>query len=167
VAESGNVPNGEDLLARWAELMQRMATAGGGAAPRPPEHASSGPGPHVDGNPPVPAIDPRAMAFLGQATMAMMVAGARYWARAAEAWAKFLPLIAQGFAAPEGATAQDSTSRGEWLDQLRAALREFPVPPGQEAERLRAELDDIARRLWSSADEGRDGGHWRRWTVKP
>ena len=167
MAESGDVPNGEDLLGRWAELMQRMATAGAGAAPRPPGDASSGRGPHVDGDPPVPAIDPRAVAFLGQATMAMMVTGARYWARAAEAWAKFLPLIPQGSAAPGVATAPDSTSRGEWIDQLRAALREFTDLPGQEAERLRTELDDIARRLWSSADEGRNGGYWRRWTVKP
>ena len=114
-----------------------------------------------------PGVDPQIQAFLGQAWPLLMASGMRYWARAAESWAKLLQVGIQGMAAGSADPTRVAEDRAIQLDALRAGIREVVELPGEESRRLQAELDEIVARLWPGPERDKTGEHWRRWAVKP
>jgi hypothetical protein len=104
--------------------------------------------------------------FLGQAGLAYLASGFRYWSRMADAWAKTLPSVTRAAAAgrASGTSAED---RAVFIDELRARLRDLVDIPAQEARLLQTELDRIATELWPRSQEKGEAQYWRRWETKP
>lgn len=109
--------------------------------------------------------------LLGQVLLTYTAAGLRYWARAADGWAKALPLASQAMmeaAGPSGgAGGEGSRAR---LEELGAHLRELAAMPSEEGLRLVGDLKRLGLTVESRPrqdGEDPDGTYWRRWKVKP
>lgn len=136
----------------------------------PPGASLPGLPPPPSGTSPEPAsVDPIDVAqFLGQAWVAYMTSGMRYWSRVADAWVRAMPPIARAVAESVGVQAPDPESRAKLLDELRARLREIAEAPAEEARVLQAELERVAATLWPAPPPGpgQEGQYWRRWDAK-
>lgn len=142
-----------------ADILRIAGAAPPGASTVPPSAPASEPAP----------VDPIDVAqFLGQAWVAYMASGLRYWSRVADAWVRAMPPIARAVAESVGAQAPDPEGRAKLLDELRARLREIAESPAEEARVLQAELERVAASVWPAPppEPGQEGQYWRRWDAK-
>lgn len=96
--------------------------------------------------------------------------GLRFWARAAELWAKALPAIAATLADPAAASTDRPNPSARLIGEIRAYVQALADLPPQEARLLKADLERVAAAL--EPDLGRKRGddhgtYWRRWKAKP
>lgn len=150
-------PANLDPIGTWGEVLRQMTAARDALTP-PSASVAAG------GGPAPPPVDPQTLALLGQAWLVVVTSGIRYWAHAAETWAKLLAAVPRSFTAKSGDLAEADATL---IDEFRARLRELADLPCQESRRIQAELDDIVQRLSPDASQKASSGYWRRWTVKP
>jgi hypothetical protein len=103
---------------------------------------------------------------LSDVSLRCIESGLRLWTRSAEVWMKLGLAVFQS-ASRIQAEAGGEDARSLLIAEIRAAVRELTRVSSQEARRLEAELEKLARSDRRDAPGDEPGPYWRRWEVKP
>jgi hypothetical protein len=113
------------------------------------------------------AASPGALGFAAQASLACLNSGMRYWQRMAELSGSYYLTLSRTAMEMQADPTRGAEAQASLFDALRAYFRDIAALPGQESQRLQAELERLEQQMGATATSQEDAPYWRRWRVKP